>query len=1004
MTENIDISSLLKRPEGETLDFKATNYNLSDKGNKRSFAKDLASLANTPREGDAYLILGVEEQGDGSYKLLGINKPVDDADLQSVAASFLEPCPRFLHKVVRHGGVLLGLITIPIGRSPVAPKKTLDNGFTEGTIYFRRGSQNAVASMDKIGHILEWVQGQISLAEFNEKTTFSRKNLDADALLRGPVQALGLTSDVEGAAQSFSSGDLANAADGYARVAEKLRDRFPGHADRFEELHATALRAAGKPAESHDLLMKIAIRGLFERPEPRLSPGVRRALEELYDEVDEVRRARAGALIYFGLCHENARVIQKLAECFDSLEASDEYAPFIAVLLAEAALATNDFQTVLDCRESLQKAGSRGDTSIKRRVRAALGDAGVEEIWLNLIREAEALRFPAPEGTYVCLRGARWCAWKGQVDKAESLYRLAMKLGAEAGLDLDVENALWSLTALYALDFPSVELFETNHMALSIKGLHSYVKANSRTPLRSFQYMVIGEFPDARLWTQYWLLESIRSGCLRDELEAHANLARIFDQANEPLLALEHAVLGGSQELVKELALKVSEWPEFLANMVSSDAPWVRRAAFLALESVGDFAPPEVARGLVPELRNRLCIDADDDREIPILLKALGAIILEATDDDLGQLMPILEQAAEREPDKYRHTDPGVMTIAARLYQFRPTFRQRVASILGEMAVGAHTAAWSRALDECGDDKRELIEAFERVAEREELDLAGPLSYLGHLTAATHALWSQRLQSVADHPLGKRSNYTIAPRYNVPVGFLRNQDSAVVLRYVEKLVAIGSDDGELALNRVAAFGAAADVIEVLSNDEKSQFFGGVRPLVEQTVAISESDQYHANSQHPLSRFRVNFGSATDVRGSAGWFLGRAATAPEECAFAVENAVEWLRSDDPTLQHTGASILSLPNISSSEVPRDEPAKHKNPSVRRVAVGMAVTKACPDVMTFEQLASDPDRGVRISIAQALPSVRPMAPDLYERIRVHLKTDSSAIVRACVSTLSM
>ena len=178
-------------------------------------------------------------------------------------------------------------------------------------------------------------------------------------MLLGPVQALGLTSDVEEAAQSFSSNAPAEAAVHYARVAEKLRDRFPEHADRFEQLRATTLREAGKPAESHDLLMKLAIRSLFERSEPQLSPGVKHALEELYDEVDEVRQARGGALIYFGMCHENAWVLQKLAECFDSLEASDEYAPVIAVLLAEAALATNDFQTVLDRRESLQKAGGQ---------------------------------------------------------------------------------------------------------------------------------------------------------------------------------------------------------------------------------------------------------------------------------------------------------------------------------------------------------------------------------------------------------------------------------------------------------------------------------------------------------------------------------------------------------------------------------------------------------------------------------------------------------------------
>ena len=48
---SIDLASLLELPEGETVDFKATSYDLSNKRKKRDFAKDLASLANTPREG-----------------------------------------------------------------------------------------------------------------------------------------------------------------------------------------------------------------------------------------------------------------------------------------------------------------------------------------------------------------------------------------------------------------------------------------------------------------------------------------------------------------------------------------------------------------------------------------------------------------------------------------------------------------------------------------------------------------------------------------------------------------------------------------------------------------------------------------------------------------------------------------------------------------------------------------------------------------------------------------
>ena len=39
-----------------------------------------------------------------------------------------------------------------------------------------------------------------------------------------------------------------------------------------------------------------------------------------------------------------------------------------------------------------------------------------------------------------------------------------------SGLDLDVGNALWSLTALYSLRFPSEELFETHSLHSPSKG------------------------------------------------------------------------------------------------------------------------------------------------------------------------------------------------------------------------------------------------------------------------------------------------------------------------------------------------------------------------------------------------------------------------------------------------------------------------------------------------------------------------------------------------------
>ena len=829
--------------------------------------------------------------------------------------------------------------------------------------------------------------------------------LHAEALLLGPVQALGLVSRVE-QAQQLASDAPANAARLYAEIADALRERFPGYADRFERLRAASLRAAGDPEASHDLLMQLAIRDLWERAEPKLSSEVAAGVEELHKEVDAVRQARGHALIHFGRCHEYSGELEKLAECFESLGPGDDFAPAIAALFAEAALADRAFQFILDRRESLQRAATGGNREIEHRVRAALGDAGVSDVWTDLINRVSSLRFPPAEGTYLCLRGARWCAWNGQLDKAQMLYRLATKLGSEAGLDLDVENALWSLTVLYSFGDLSEEIFgelsETNRMALSIEGSRSYVRANSRTQLRSYQYLANRQLPAAHLWAQYRLLESIRSGCLMEELQSHAILARIYAQSNEPFDALENAVLGGSQQLVKEIAPNLDEWPQFLSNMVVSPAPWVRQCALLALEYVGDLAPPESARRLVPELLRQLHEAADDPRAAPALLKALGTLILEAIDNDLEQLMPYLEKYAAREPETYRLTDPGVMTLAARLYRFRPTFRQQAAAILGDMSIGSHTGEWSRALDECGDDTGELIDAFERVSKRENIDLARSLSDLGHLTSRTRAVWLQRLQFVTDHPLGRRSEHAIGPRYDVPTAFLREQSPKVVLQYVDKLVAIGCDVGEVVLNRAAALAAAVNAIDTLSVSDKRHLFDRVRPLVEQSIQISEADRFDVSTQHPLSRFRMSFGSATNVRTSAGWLIAGAATSPDECSAVEGFALDWVRSDEPILQGAGAVILTMPNLSSGSAQSFELAKHSNPTVRKAAVWMPSMRESPDTVTFEQLADDPDRRVRIAVAQALPRVASMDADSFECIRARLNSDRSAIVRAYASAL--
>ena len=313
------------------------------------------------------------------------------------------------------------------------------------------------------------------------------------------------------------------------------------------------------------------------------------------------------------------------------------------------------------------------------------------------------------------------------------------------------------------------------------------------------------------------------------------------------------------------------------------------------------------------------------------------------------------------------------------------------------MAVGGHTNDWARALDECGEELGELVAAFGRVAEREGADLAGPFSDLGHLNAATRALWANRLQFVAQHPLGERSEYSLLSRYDVPEQFLEEQESRIVDQYVQKLVAIGSDRYEAIVNRATALDSAATAVELLAPDRRRELFGVVRPLTDPETKVSDLDEYRSGTSHPLSRFRISLGNVADIRATALHFLARSAIEPEERSDVVEIALSWLGAESEVLQQRGVAILTLPHLAHPDVRSEDLAGHSNPWVRRAAVRLLRMQERPDLATLERLAADPYQLVRIAVVYALERIRDVAPEGYERIGSLLRGDRSAIVRA-------
>ena len=337
-----ELESLLELPEGETIDFKASSYDLSDMRKKRDFAKDLASLANTPREGDAHIVLGVKKRRDGSFEICGIEKEIDDADLQGVASSLLEPTPRFVSRAIPYGGVILGLITIPAElASPVAPKKTEDPGFVTGVIYFRRGSRNDAASMQEQGRIWEWCHDGSAmdvspnpyalepawtryLAETDELRSAARHILivddrfreDADDLCGIGTGPWAFVFDFD--TQSDVSGLLSS-----------MRDTVESH-------RALHIRVKGDPhtSRSPDFTTTwFFVRGLEGRIESTSTGGTRgwrRAYRQiLTDECDRLAGELAPATVHVTILWRDCEFNEHLAEVLRSLDDSlqDSFRP-----------------------------------------------------------------------------------------------------------------------------------------------------------------------------------------------------------------------------------------------------------------------------------------------------------------------------------------------------------------------------------------------------------------------------------------------------------------------------------------------------------------------------------------------------------------------------------------------------------------------------------------------------------------------------------------------------
>ena len=172
---------LLTQIESDILDFKSKNYHLSDDASKSQLIKDVLCMANTPREKSSFIIIGVNKRPDSSYELHGLDKHLDDANLQSQFSERVHPVPSFIYGELSYQGKVFGVIEIPPRRvGPCVPIADFRGILRQRQVYFRRGSKNDIASPEDLHHITNWINiGGTQPTDYPDTTPEWDKFLDA---------------------------------------------------------------------------------------------------------------------------------------------------------------------------------------------------------------------------------------------------------------------------------------------------------------------------------------------------------------------------------------------------------------------------------------------------------------------------------------------------------------------------------------------------------------------------------------------------------------------------------------------------------------------------------------------------------------------------------------------------------------------------------------------------------------------------------------------------------
>jgi len=176
-------NNIIKTGESDTVDFKEKTY-FNDPNKSLDFLKDLLAMTNTVRTESAYIIIGVNDEGEK----IGISKDeiLDGSRIQALIKDKATPIPHFQSYPFFDDDLIFHIIEIPKCwyPSPCIPLKTKGSIIERKEIYVRRNTSNEIATYEEIIKLEEWLKTIPKLEQLNarKKNNTSSGNFKFDEI------------------------------------------------------------------------------------------------------------------------------------------------------------------------------------------------------------------------------------------------------------------------------------------------------------------------------------------------------------------------------------------------------------------------------------------------------------------------------------------------------------------------------------------------------------------------------------------------------------------------------------------------------------------------------------------------------------------------------------------------------------------------------------------------------------------------------------------------------